>query len=103
MARGRKPGAVRAAGPRLPAVDEALAELAAYFRRRAVVPDQELVRLTVAARAGGSRWDAIAAACGFGGGLSPRREPQKRQATLGRSATVSPSGSDEYGLKQSYG
>ena len=30
---------------------------------------------------------------GFGGGLSPRREPQKRQATLRRSATVSPSGS----------
>ena len=38
IAHGRKPGAVRAAGPRLPAVDEALAELAAYFRRRAVVP-----------------------------------------------------------------
>ena len=67
MARGRKPGAVRAAGPRLPAVDEALAELAAYFRRRAVEPDQELVRLTAAARAGGSRWDAIAAACGVRG------------------------------------
>ena len=30
---------------------------------------------------------------GFRGGLSPRREPQKRQATLRRSATVSPSGS----------
>ncbi len=30
---------------------------------------------------------------GSGGGLSPRREPQKRQATLRRSATVPPSGS----------
>ena len=30
---------------------------------------------------------------GSGGGLSARREPQKRQATLRRSATVSPSGS----------
>ncbi len=37
-------------------MDEALAELAAYFGRRAVVPDQELVRLTATARAGGSRW-----------------------------------------------
>jgi len=45
-------------------VDEPLAELAAYFRTRAAVPDQELIRLTAAARTGGSRWDAIAAACG---------------------------------------
>jgi hypothetical protein len=34
-------------------VDEALAGLAAHFRCRAVVPDQELVQLTAAARAGG--------------------------------------------------
>jgi hypothetical protein len=46
MARGRKPGAVQTAGPRLPAADQARAELAADFRRGAVVPDQELVRLT---------------------------------------------------------
>ncbi len=29
-----------------------------------MVPDEDLVRLTAAARADGSRWDAIAAACG---------------------------------------
>ena len=46
-------------------MDEALTELAAYFRARAPVPDQELIRLTAAARAGGSRWDVIAAACGI--------------------------------------
>jgi hypothetical protein len=45
-------------------VDESLAELAAYFGARARVPDQELIRLTAAARTAGSRWDAIAAACG---------------------------------------
>jgi len=45
-------------------VNEPLAELAAYFRRQAEVPDRELVRLTAAARAGGSRWEAIGAACG---------------------------------------
>jgi hypothetical protein len=45
-------------------VDEPLAELAVYFRSRAAVQDQELIRLTAAARTGGSRWDAIAAACG---------------------------------------
>ena len=28
------------------------------------MPDQELVRLTATAREGGSRWNAIAAACG---------------------------------------
>ena len=44
-------------------MDGPLAELAAYFRSRAAVPGQELIRLTAAARAGGSRWDAIAAAC----------------------------------------
>jgi len=45
-------------------MDEPLAEVAAYFRRKSRVPDQELVRLTAAAREGGSRWDAIAAGCG---------------------------------------
>jgi len=44
-------------------VDEALAELAAYFRRWCEPPDGELVRLAAAARAAGSRWEAIAAAC----------------------------------------
>lgn len=48
-------------------MDEALAELGAYFRRRAVVPDHELTRLTTAAREGGGRRDAIAAACGVRG------------------------------------
>jgi hypothetical protein len=46
-------------------VDEPLTELAAYFRRKTWLPDEELVRLTAAARAGGSRWDAIASACGI--------------------------------------
>jgi hypothetical protein len=44
-------------------MDEALAELAAYFRRWCELPDAELVRLAAAARSAGSRWDAIAAAC----------------------------------------
>jgi hypothetical protein len=44
-------------------VDEPLAELATYFRRNTRLPDQDLVQLTAAARAGGSRWDDIAAAC----------------------------------------
>jgi hypothetical protein len=46
-------------------VDEPLAELAGYFRRRARLPDQELIRLTAAARAGGNRWEAMAVACGI--------------------------------------
>jgi hypothetical protein len=45
-------------------VDEPLAELAAYFRAKTRLPDEELARLTLAARAAGSRWDAIAAICG---------------------------------------
>jgi hypothetical protein len=45
-------------------VDEPLAELAAYFRARTRLPDEELARLALAARAAGSRWDAIAAICG---------------------------------------
>jgi hypothetical protein len=48
-------------------MDEPLAELAAYFRRKARLPDRELIRLTAAARAGGSRWDVMAAACGIQG------------------------------------
>jgi predicted RNA-binding Zn-ribbon protein involved in translation (DUF1610 family) len=40
-------------------------ELADYFRARIPVPDEALVRLTAAARAGGSRWDDIASACGI--------------------------------------
>lgn len=46
-------------------MDEALGELAACFRRRARLPDEELIRLAAAARAGGSRWEAMAAACGI--------------------------------------
>ena len=53
---GRGPATLRG-------VDEALAELAAYFRRWCEPPDAELVRLAAAARAAGSRWEAIAAAC----------------------------------------
>jgi hypothetical protein len=49
---------------RCPAVNEPLAELAAYFRSKSPVPDEDLVRLTAAARAGGSRWADIAGACG---------------------------------------
>jgi hypothetical protein len=45
-------------------MDEPLAELAACFQRKSRLPDQDLARLTAAARAAGSRWDAIAAACG---------------------------------------
>jgi len=50
--------------PRLPGMDEPLAELAACFQSKSRLPDQALVRLTTAARAAGSPWDAIAAACG---------------------------------------
>jgi hypothetical protein len=46
-------------------MEEPLAELAAYFRTGTTLPDEELARLTVAARAAGSRWDGIAAACGI--------------------------------------
>jgi hypothetical protein len=50
---------------RLPGMNEALGELAAYFRAKTRLPDEELARLTLAARAAGSRWDDIAAACGI--------------------------------------
>ena len=46
-------------------MDEPVAELAAYFGSKSRLPDQDLVRLTAAARAAGSRWEAIAAACGI--------------------------------------
>jgi hypothetical protein len=45
-------------------LDEPLTELSACFRRDARLPDQEPIRLTAAARAGGSRREAIAAAWG---------------------------------------
>ena len=45
-------------------MQDPLAELAGYFCRGTEVPDRELIRLAAAARAGGSRWDGIAAACG---------------------------------------
>jgi hypothetical protein len=53
------------ARPKLPAVHEPLARLAAYFRGNSRLPAQDLVRLTAAARAAGSRWDGIAAGCGL--------------------------------------
>ena len=46
-------------------VQDPLAELAGYFCRGTEVPDRELIRLAAAARAGSSRWDGIAAACGI--------------------------------------
>ena len=46
-------------------MDEALGELAACFRRRARLPDEELIRLAMDARACGSRWEAMAVACGI--------------------------------------
>ena len=45
-------------------MDDPVIELAAYFRARIPVPDDELIRLTSAARAGGHSWAGIAAACG---------------------------------------
>jgi hypothetical protein len=51
------------AGVRLADMENPAAELAAYFRARTPVPDQELIRLTRAARAGGHSWASIAAAC----------------------------------------
>ena len=46
-------------------MDKPLAELAACFGSKSRLPDQDLVRLTAAARAAGSRWETIAAACGI--------------------------------------
>jgi hypothetical protein len=45
-------------------VQEPLAELAPYFQSSSIVPGEDLVLLTAATRAGGSRWEAIAATCG---------------------------------------
>ena len=50
-------------------MNEPLAELAAYSGPWHQVPDADLVRLTAAARAGGHRWNAIAAACDHGPGM----------------------------------
>lgn len=38
-------------------MDKSLAELATYFGSKSRIPDQDLVRLTAAARAAGSRWE----------------------------------------------
>jgi hypothetical protein len=46
-------------------MDKPLAKLAAYFQTKSRLPDQALAQLTEAARAAGSRWDDIAAACGI--------------------------------------
>jgi hypothetical protein len=46
-------------------MDGPVAELAAHFRTGAELPGEELVRLTLAARSAGSRWEGIAAACGI--------------------------------------
>ncbi len=48
-------------------MDEPLAELAAYFLAKAKLPDDKLAGLSLAARAAGSRCEAIAAACGCAG------------------------------------
>jgi RNase P subunit RPR2 len=58
------PGAITVRQLMLPHMDEPLAELAGYFRAKSKVRDEDLVRLIIAARACGSRWDAIASACG---------------------------------------
>src|ERR1700733_7716990 len=48
-----------------PLVSEPLTQLAAYFHGNIELPDRELAWLAAAARAGGSCWDDIAAACGI--------------------------------------
>ena len=40
-------------------MDDPLAELAACFQRKSRLPDQDLARLTAAARAAGSRWATV--------------------------------------------
>jgi len=50
-------------GVRLAGMEDPAAELAAYFQTRTPVPDEELIRLTNAARAAGHSWVGIAAAC----------------------------------------
>ena len=46
-------------------MDEPRAELAACFRGKVKLPDQEVIRLTAAARARAAGGDGIAAACGI--------------------------------------
>ena len=46
-------------------MNEPVAEPVAYFRTSTTLPYEQLARLTAAARAVGTRWDEIAAACGI--------------------------------------
>ncbi|HEX9354096.1 MAG TPA: hypothetical protein VF933_09820 [Streptosporangiaceae bacterium] len=46
---------------------EPVVELAVLFQRKVRVPDEDLTRLTSAARAAGHSWEAMAAACGIRG------------------------------------
>jgi len=62
-----------AVGVRLADMDDPAAELAAYFQARTPVPDEELIRLTSAARGAGHSCADIAAAC----------QVQRRQDTGG--------------------
>ena len=48
------------AGVRLADMDDPAAELAAYFQARTPVPDEELIRLTSAARGAGQRREQAA-------------------------------------------
>lgn len=50
---------------KLATVADPVTELATFFASKTTVPDEDLVRLTSAARAAGHRWAAIAAACGI--------------------------------------
>jgi hypothetical protein len=45
-------------------VGDPVAELATYFQSKNKVPDEDLIRLTRAARVAGRSWEAIAATCG---------------------------------------
>jgi hypothetical protein len=66
-------------------MDDAVTELAAYFRARTLVPDDELIRLTSAARAGGHSWAAIAARPAH-----PPARLDRRLGTAGREAAAPP-------------
>jgi hypothetical protein len=48
------------------AAAQSASRVLAYFRSKSIsmVPAGDLIQLTAAPRAGGSRWDAIAATCG---------------------------------------
>jgi hypothetical protein len=65
-----------ATGVRLADMDDPAAVLAAYFQARTPVPDEELIRLTSAARGDGHSWASIAAAC----------QVRRRQDTKGSSS-----------------